>query len=297
MDKMPLFTAQYQSSIKSTAVPSEPQGRKLVHTFLKINHMKTISQFLIALLVLPIASTAQKTMTAEAVRATINSNAPLALTGVQITGDLDLTKLENMKLEPNEKDASGKTYISTVNSPVSFTNCTFTGKVLGYFNPDNGNITHNSSTVYNTNFTGPVSFDNCTFEKEVAFKYSEFGNKASFAGSKFNDVTVFKYAKFNQGPNFSSAQFSDIAVFKYVEFPAGFDFSSATFQKEADFKYAKFTKGGSFANTSFRNGSDFKYANFARSVNLKGASFEGSSDFKYTQLDNRKTTLSELMGK
>src|SRR4051812_35875670 len=105
--------------------------------------MKTLAKLLTAVLILPLAGLTQKTMTAEAVRATINSNSPIALTSVKITGDFDLTKLDNMKLVHSEKDDQGKTYVSTITSPVSFTNCTFTGKVLGYFSPDN--ITLNSS--------------------------------------------------------------------------------------------------------------------------------------------------------
>lgn len=92
-------------------------------------------------------------MTAEAIRASMNKNAPLALTNVRITGDFDLTRLNNMKIVSGDNDA-GKTYVSIVSSPLSFTNCTFTVKVLGYFNPDDGNLLSNSSTVYNTNFTG-----------------------------------------------------------------------------------------------------------------------------------------------
>jgi len=275
-----------------------PSSSALIGCILKKKAaMKRLFTFMIAACMLPVLSIAQKTMTAEAVRASISNNAPLAITGVQITGDLDLTKLANMKLvSSSEKDGDGKSYLSVVTSPVSFTNCTFTGKVLGYFNPDNGNMTNKSSTVYNTDFEGPLTFENCTFEKEVTFKYSHFARKTSFAGSNFNDGAVFKYSKFKEGPDFSRATFKNVAVFKYVEFPKGFNFSKTTFQNMADFKYAKFLQGGDFSNATFKNNADFKYADFASTVSLKGVSFEGSSDFKYTKLDNQQTSLDKLLG-
>src|SRR4051812_15132143 len=101
--------------------------------------MKLILKFAIAASVFPLVSIAQKTMSAESIRATINRNTAVALADVTITGDLDLTKLDNVKPEsPRDKEEAGKTYVSTVTSPVSFTNCTFTGNVLGHFNSANG---------------------------------------------------------------------------------------------------------------------------------------------------------------
>ena len=162
---------------------------------------------------------------------------------MQITGDLDFTKLDNMKLEV--KNSDDKVYVSTVNSAVSFTNCTFTGKVLGYVNPDETKPFVKHSTVYNANFTADVNFSNCIFEKDVAFKYSVFSAQLSFEGSSFNDEAMFKYSKFETGPKFTKTIFKNDAVFKYVEFPAGFDFSGAIFESDADFKYAKMMNEGS----------------------------------------------------
>ncbi len=102
-----------------------------------------------------------------------------------------------MKLE--QDNSSDKVYISTVNSSVSFVNCSFTGKVQGYFNPDEEKLNVKHSTVYNANFTADVNFENCNFEKEVTFKYSSFSTKVSFAGSTFNDEAFFKYSKFEKG--------------------------------------------------------------------------------------------------
>src|SRR6476661_6601165 len=142
-------------------------------------------KILLLLFMLPAAGFTQKTVTAASIIASINKNEPVNLTDAQVTGDLDFTRLANMKAE--SQNSSEKVYISTVNSAISFNNCSFTGKVLGYFNPDIGKPFYNSNSVYNANFNADVSFQNCTFEKEAAFKYSIFSAKISFAGSKFND--------------------------------------------------------------------------------------------------------------
>ena len=162
--------------------------------------MRTIITLLLLIAIMPAAVTAQKQVTAESIIKSINNHEAVSLSGAQITGDLDLTKLDNMKLEPqNSGDKSDKIYISIVTAPVSFTNCSFIGKVLGYYNPDDGKSFSKSGNVYNTNFNADVSFENCTFEKEVNFKYSVFSAKASFAGSHFNDEAFLNIRNLRRG--------------------------------------------------------------------------------------------------
>jgi uncharacterized protein YjbI with pentapeptide repeats len=241
----------------------------------------------------PLAGIAQKTVTAASVIQSINNGQAVSITGAEITGDLDFTRLNNMKEE--HQNSSNKFYRSTVTVPVSFVNCRFTGKILGYYNPDWDKPYVKSSTVYNADFDEDVSFENCAFDKEASFKYSTFNKKTSFTKSHFNDGVVFKYTKFEEGPSFNGVVFASDAEFKYVDFPKDFDFGNAVFQSGADFKYAQFKNGGSFMNTLFKSGTDFKYAAFSRSVNMQGAGFNGENDFKYTTLDNQKTTPAELI--
>jgi uncharacterized protein YjbI with pentapeptide repeats len=255
--------------------------------------MRTYFKILAIAFVLPLTSMAQKTVTAVSVIQSINNGHAVSISGAEITGDLDFTRLNNMKQE--QQNSSDKSYKSTVTIPVSFVNCRFTGKVLGYFNPDQDKPYVKSSTVYNAEFDEDVNFENCIFEKEASFKYSTFNKKISFNKSHFNDDVVFKCTKFEEGPSFNGVVFTSEAEFKYVDFPKGFDFGNAVFESDADFKYAQLKNGGSFMNTTFKSGTDFKYAAFSRSVNMKGASFNGDNDFKYTTLDNEKTTPAELV--
>jgi uncharacterized protein YjbI with pentapeptide repeats len=253
-------------------------------------------QLLLVVMLLPLLSWAQTNVNASEIIAKINRGEAVSYKNVQITGDLDMTKLQNMKLKKETDDKyNSKEYISTVTAPITFVNCTFTGNVLAYFNPNEGvNMVNSSNEVYNTHFEGDVRFENCTFREKSAFKYSEFKKGATFAGSRFEEEALFKYSKFSKAVDFSDAQFREDANFKYVDFPVMANFSKATFEDEANFKYAKFPEGADFQKAVFNELANFKYAKLADPVNMKGASFNGSDDFKYTQVNNRKASLSAL---
>lgn len=255
--------------------------------------MKKLAQAFLFIILIPGAVVAQQNVAARDIIAQINRGQVVAYQNATITGDLDLTQLNNKKLkeQSDKDDPSTQEYISTVTAPLQFTNCTFAGKVLAYFNPNQGmNFTNNAerNEIYNANFAQDVRFESCIFQQEAAFKYSQFKTTVSFAGSQFSDEALFKYTKFEQAPNFSRAKFTDGAVFKYVHFPAGTNFSQAVFSKEADFKYAKFPGDSNLERAQFLGSANFKYADFSAAVKLQGIAFKGATDFKYTQLGNRK---------
>ncbi|MHC2990388.1 hypothetical protein OB13_01865 [Pontibacter sp. HJ8] len=255
-------------------------------------------QLLFLLLMLPLLSWAQTKVNASEVLAKINRGETVSYKNAEIVGDLDMTKLQNMKLKKDKSDKySTQEHISTVTAPLTFTNCTFKGDVLAYFNPDKGalNINNSSNEVYNTNFERDVRFENCVFEKKSEFKYAEFKGQASFSGSRFSDEANFKYTKFSNPADYSRATFGGEANFKYVSFPGAANFSNATFSKEANFKYAKFPDGVNFQKATFGGLANFKYAKLADPMKLQGAAFKGGDDFKYTQLNNQKANLSALM--
>ena len=274
--------------------------------------MKKTVRFLWLLLLLPALSIAQTRVDAKEIIAKINRGEAVSYKNARIEGNLDLTQLSNkqLKKETDTEDQS-KVYISTVTAPMSFTNCTFSGHVLGYFNPDNfdlsnGNTVRNltkswvgeaKNEVYNTNFEKEVKFLNCTFEQSSNFKYSEFKEAASFAGSRFGKEAVFKYTKFEKAADFNKAQFENGAVFKYVKFPQQPDFSGATFAGETDFKYAQFPEGVNFQKTQFKDFANFKYTQFAEPLQLKGAAFKKEGDFKYTQLNGQKISSTYFLDK
>lgn len=255
--------------------------------------------FLLMSFFLPLLTMAQTRVDAAEIIAKINRGEAVSYKDAEITGDLDMTKLKNRKLK-NDKAGKYETkeYISTVAVPLSFENCTFTGRVLAYYNPDNGlNVINSTNEVYNTNFEDEVRFVNCTFKEDAAFKYSEFEEKVAFTGSRFEEEALFKYSEFEKAADFSKVTFDDDAIFKYVTFPVGVSFKGAVFDEEADFKYAKFRNGVDLQQAVFNGLANFKYTKFYDAANLRGASFKGSSDFKYTQLNNRTVDLATLQQK
>ncbi|MFD2512801.1 pentapeptide repeat-containing protein [Pontibacter locisalis] len=254
-------------------------------------------QVLLILLMLPLLTWAQTQVNASEIISKINRGEAVSYKNARIVGDLDMTKLQNMKLkEENKNKYDSKEYISTVTVPLTFVNCTFEGDVLAYFNPDNGvNITKNSSNeVYNTNFEKEVRFEGCIFKEASAFKYSVFSEGASFINSRFEEEALFKYSKFKDAANFSSANFREEANFKYVKFPVKVSFTGATFNEEANFKYAQFQEGVNFQKATFDGTANFKYAKISDNFNIKGANFKGGNDFKYTKLNNKQVSLSSL---
>lgn len=274
--------------------------------------MKKYCPLLFLLLLLPALSFAQTKVAAQDIITKVNRGEAVLYRNVTITGDLDLTQLANKKLkkETDNEDQS-KVYVSTVTVPVSFANCTFSGHVLGYFNPDNFELSNGGTVrnltkswvgeakneVYNTNFEKEVQFLNCTFEQSSNFKYSEFKEGVSFAGSRFVKEAFFKYTKFEKAADFNKAQFEIGAVFKYVKFPQPPNFSNATFAGETDFKYTHFPQGVNFQKAQFKDFANFKYTKFAEPLNLRGAAFKKEGDFKYTQLDGQKISSTYFLNK
>ncbi|MGV3589490.1 MAG: pentapeptide repeat-containing protein [Adhaeribacter sp.] len=275
---------------------------------------KYVQILLLLLLLLPALSFAQSRVDAKEIIAKINRGEAVNYKNARIEGNLDFTQLSNKKLKKesdNNNENNTKFYVSTVTAPVSFTNCTFSGHVLGYFNPDNFDLSNDGTVrnltkswvgeakneVYNTNFEKEVKFLNCTFEQSSNFKYSEFKDGVSFAGSRFGKEAFYKYTKFEKAADFSQAQFENGAVFKYVKFPQQPNFSGVAFAGETDFKYAHFPEGVNFQKTQFKDFANFKYTQFAEPLNLKGAAFKKEGDFKYTQLNGRKVSSAYFLDK
>jgi hypothetical protein len=211
------------------------------------------------------ASTVAQTIKASDIIKQINEGRAVEYSNVEIEGDLDLTDLENRRLERSSTSRFNDdfaTYESTVEVSLNFVNCTFLGNVLAYYHLDRKNET------YIAHFEKDAVFRNCIFKNDSEFKYSEFNGVATFTGCTFNDVANFKYAEFSSGPLFGNVKFESGADFKYTEFARETSFEKATFHGLANFKYSKFRSP----------------------LNMDGVAFNGSEDFKYTQIDGSDFT-------
>lgn len=253
--------------------------------------MKTLTTLLLLIFAAVAPVLAQTTVSANDIIDKINRNEPVSYQNATITGDLDLTNLANRR-EVREGNRLGETqeYRSTVDVPLTFRNCTFRDKVLAYRTeePEKGRLLNRITTVYNANFTEVVTLENCTFEKNAAFKYAMFQQRAIITGNTFRDDAVFKYTKFRSAADFSGSTFRGYADFKYTEFDESSAFENAAFERYADFKYTRFGESTDFRKARFANTADFKYTNFPRGTQFDNVRFDGSTDFKYTTLNGRK---------
>ncbi|MCJ8164697.1 pentapeptide repeat-containing protein [Pontibacter sp. E15-1] len=254
-------------------------------------------QMVCVLLLFPLLTWAQTKVNASEIIEKMNRGEAVSYKNAEIVGNLDMTKLQNMKRKSGKQDTEA--YISTVTAPVTFVNCTFRGDVLAYYSPDNGasGMFNNTNRVYNTHFEKDVLFENCMFAQKSAFKYAGFKGKASFQGSRFTEEALFKYTDFSKDVNFSNVRFEEAANFKYVDFPDKVSFAGATFAEEANFKYTKFLEGADFQEARFDGTANFKYAKISDSFNLRGTDFRGGDDFKYTRLNDKSVSLSGLQSR
>ena len=252
--------------------------------------MKLLLTSLLLTLVTAATTLAQKTVDAKDILARINQKEAISYQNTIITGDLDMTGLANRK-EVRNGDWGGdqKNYLSTVDVPITFKNCTFKGKFLAYRTEDNDRkLLSWNNTVYNANFTEAVTIEDCQFEEDAAFKYSTFSQRVSFSGNTFRDGALFKYSKFDEPADFSGSTFRGYADFKYTKFNESSFFRNVAFEHPADFKYTKFDERVDFSQARFNSSADFKYTHLPRGTNFSNTRFEGSTDFKYTTLDGRK---------
>jgi uncharacterized protein YjbI with pentapeptide repeats len=262
------------------------------------NHTPMKKLIYLYFLLIPFISFAQDKVEATRIIEQINKGESVSYQNAQIAGDLDLTRLQNMKEEKNFGKDSHKSYNSRVINSIRFVNCRFTGNVLAYYSEGNGKWNNDDeNATYNAHFEGDVIFENCVFEQQSAFKYTEFSKAVSFQKSVFRDEALFKYSKFAKGPDFSNVNFEGPANFKYTDFPKGVNFAGTSFKEEASFKYAKFTEGAILKNARFNGYADFKYTKFSQPLDISGVSFSGEEDFKYAKVDGKNFTSYVLNNK
>jgi len=252
--------------------------------------MRKLAALGLCFLLIPVVSFAQSRVNAQDILRDIDAGKAVEYRNVEITGDLDFSKLKDRKLdERSERErrrsrGSTLTYWYHVRTPITLIDCTFRGDVIAYRHDDWKNETHNAL------FHEDAMFSGCRFNGKSEFKYSKFIKDADFSETSYQKEANFKYTEFSSDISFSGSRFEEYANFKYTEFPGPADFANVNFRDEADFKYAKFPEGVSFADASFRRLANFKYAKFYEPFNFEGTEFEGSTDFKYTKLEGRSFT-------
>lgn len=245
--------------------------------------MKKLFSVILVFVLFCVSACAQSRVNAKDILKSINDGKAVNYKGVEIVGDLDLTKIQDKVPDKDNKRSrnSTKVYWYHVRTPLSFVDCTFKDDVIAYYHDDKKKETHNAV------FHADVSFEGCKFQGMSEFKYSKFHKGADFAKTTYQEEALFKYADFSTEVSFSNSVFTDNADFKYTTFPENVDFGDVEFQDNANFKYTEFPRGVSFKNAIFQDDANFKYTKFYEPFDFDGTEFGDDVDFKYTKLEGK----------
>lgn len=231
------------------------------------------------------ATSSNKNVSAARVLETIKKQEPVLLENVTIDGDLDFTALATYP------ETEGRRKV-TIESPVFFKNCIFTGKVIA-FSQRNDQTTlcdfRKNLTFLNCKFNSEVNFQSVTVSGVSCFSKSQFNRLASFEGAHFGSETYFDNTFFTREGRFQNAYFGKMAnfwksvwvgatyfqgailngdtQFNLAEFRGNLDFSLCTTYGLLNFNYAQFAGRSIFDNCRFKNAVDFN------NTTLKEASF------------------------
>ncbi len=245
--------------------------------------MRKLCAMILVFLLFSVSAFAQSRVEAKDILKSIDEGKAVNYSGVQIVGDFDLTKIQDMVPDKNNKRSrnSTKVFWYHVRTPLSFVNCTFKDDVIAYYHDDDKNETHNAV------FHADVRFEGCEFQGMSEFKYSKFHEGADFTKTTYHEEALFKYSEFSTEVSFANSVFSDDANFKYTTFPQKVDFGNTKFEDLANFKYTKFPSGVSFKNAVFEDNANFKYTKFYEPFDFDGTEFGDDVDFKYTKLEGK----------
>ena len=185
--------------------------------------------FLTVLLgLIPFVGFMQVKVDAKDIIAKLNKGEAVVYENVTISGNLDFRLIEDKEKERDGAEVIFKeniTYKYHVNAPMNFSNCTFDGEIIGYYNNDV------KDELHIVMFHEDVLFNNCTFKKDFLVKYTEFFKNASFKNNVFEGDALFKYVEFNSAIDFTNSVFEEDANFKYAEFPLQANFSKSKFNE------------------------------------------------------------------
>ena len=193
---------------------------------------------------------------------------------VTITGDLDLTKV--VTGFPESKGVIR--YI--IPSSLSFINCNFKGKIIGFRN--DGKFSHVIQCEKN------LTCINCEFQEDVVLKESIIEGVVNIGNCKFHKQAILTGAVFNARYNyFNDCLFRDKAFFQGVEFKGTVNFMKAEFVGIGYFQNAEFNGLAQFSNTKFYQNTDFSLVSFYDGCMFNYVQFHGKAIFSSSYINKR----------
>lgn len=217
-----------------------------------------------------------KILSAQQLIEDINKGKPLTYRDVTFEGDVFFTEVENTtQLAPN-------TILVSVEMPLYFERCQFTGKVSGF------NRTGDTTEI--SRFTGAVTFYNCRFEKEVDLRGATFDHHFSVNNSLFDGDAQLQAVKVNGDLRIEKAIFSlglflqeatirGICWAKEAEVLGQLSTQQADFWQNAVFAGVHVRGYADFGLTLFRRSAFFEYGKYEDRVNYSGAIFRHRAEW------------------
>jgi len=120
--------------------------------------MKKLFSVILVFVLFCVSAYAQSRVNAKDILKSINDGKAVNYKGVEIAGDLALTKIQDKVPDKDNKRSrnSTKVYWYHVRTPLSFVDCTFKDDVIAYYHDDKKKETHNAV------FHADVSFEGCS---------------------------------------------------------------------------------------------------------------------------------------
>jgi Pentapeptide repeats (9 copies) len=161
------------------------------------------------------AISANAQINADEIVGKINRGESISYQNVQIIGDLDLTRLVNVKNDSQypEKGKTALVYSNIISQALVFKNVTFKGK-LNFFRKDE---TPKNINEYRVVFDNDVTFENCIFEQDVDFELTNFNRQVSFAGSIFKTQPRLVRVGLQKKPNIEGLVLADKCLFQFTQ--------------------------------------------------------------------------------
>jgi hypothetical protein len=246
-----------------------------------------------ALVLVSVVAPPASAVRAESISAMLRDGKAVVLSGVTVTGPLDLNRAD-------------------VRAIFKCRSCTFAGSVAAQdatFERAvdlSGSRFRGALDLSGATFSGPALFRvvvvgrgraaaerPTSFRRAADFSLATFDDLASFAGSEFDAQATFRDTRFAD-VTFASAEFARVGDFERASFRGLVTFSRATFRAEARLVEADFRAGARFVQTSFLGGGVFTRSQFAAGTSFLNARFVASERSEEAARFQNVTSVGDL---
>ena len=234
-------------------------------------------------------------ISAQEVLEAIAQGQGIQLTGVMLTGDLQLDALslvpipENFPLPPLVKERFERERLAEVRiiqGPIRFHQVDVQDIVAT-------NLVNQGYVI----FKQPVSMTNSIVRRSIDFSRAVFLGEVDFSETTIRHEGFFIRALFLQNADFRQTAFGTHTRFHKAVFAGEARFTKAGFHGLGEFLEVEFLQKADFSSTHFGQGTGFSGSQFADSADFSDATFDGEIFFRFTQFGKQSFFRSGLFRK